>query len=68
MPFEGMDLDQVKTVIIEKNARPKVNDKMRKEIAQMIRECWQDDFEKRSNFGDISEILMEIHLDQKGQN
>jgi hypothetical protein len=52
IPFDN-DLKLAKNYVLTEDARPKISDDIDRDVAVIIRLCWQNDAEKRPNFSSI---------------
>lgn len=56
VPFGQMDIRAVKKKLREQ-MRPMIPDQSDKRLANLIRRCWQEDFESRPSFEQIEDLL-----------
>ena len=52
IPFD-VKLSELKKYIIEEKLRPEVSSNLNKNIAELIRKCWDSDIDKRPNIDQI---------------
>ena len=62
IPFD-VKLSELKKYIIEEKLRPEVSSNLNKNIAELIRNCWDSDIDKRPNIDQILSILLKVSND-----
>ena len=59
IPFD-VKLSELKKYIIEEKLRPEVSNNLNKNIAELIRNCWDSEIEKRPNCDKILSTLLSL--------
>ena len=60
IPF-NVKLSELKKYIIEEKLRPQVSNELNKNIAELIRNCWDSDIDKRPCLDKILSVLMTVY-------
>ena len=59
IPFD-VKLSELKKYILEEKYRPEVSNEINKEIAELIRACWDSEINKRPSSDKILSVLLKI--------
>ena len=59
IPF-NVKLSELKKYIIEEKLRPQVSNQLNKNIAELIRNCWDSEIDKRPNLDKILSVLLKV--------
>lgn len=62
IPFENMDDKGMKHMLIQAKMRPMIPEYTDKNLALLIRRCWQDNAEKRLDFKRILQHLERVEF------
>lgn len=60
IPFEGVSLQDIKRYVVIGKNRPKLDDEFPKDVAHLIRVCWQTDYTNRPTFLQVDEYINKI--------
>ena len=61
IPF-NIKLSELKKYIIDEKLRPQVSNQLNKNIAELIRNCWDADIDKRPKLDTILSVLLKISV------
>lgn len=64
-PFEQETQDEVFSLLTVNKVRPKITDETNKQLALLIRRCWQDNAEKRPSLTKIMDSLKHCEFSSK---
>lgn len=65
VPFEGLSVDEIRKKIVREKLRPFIGEKTNKELAILIRQCWQDGAQFRPSFQKIISRLARVTFSSK---
>lgn len=65
IPFEQESMDEVYNLLVGAKVRPKINLETNKQLALLIRRCWQDNAEKRPGLSKIMDSLKIVEFSGK---
>lgn len=60
VPFDGLDLKEIRTKLVEERLRPQIFENTDSALATLIRRCWQDKSSSRPSFEKILTYLRRV--------
>lgn len=60
-----MHFTEMKILVIEERARPKIPDTTPEKVATLLKSCWNQSIEKRPSFAEIEDKLTSLLADRK---
>lgn len=59
-PFKEMNFTEMKIMVIEERARPKIPDHTSEKLTQLLKTCWHQLPEKRPPFSEVEDRLSHL--------